>query len=370
MFCFLCRYAGDVARILIAPDSFKGSATSREVAVAVSRGWMAVRPEDEVTTISFADGGEGTLASIEDAIVNAERIPLKAQSGDGRENDCYWLLIRGDIAVIEMAMICGITTVDKLDALGAHSFGLGQAIAAASNDSRVKEILIAVGGSASTDAGVGALIALGFRCVDFTGNSIALGGGVLTNLSNITGEYIAPVRGVKILVDVQSPMTGIDGAAFVYGAQKGASVADVEELDKGLRNFLAIAGGVDVPGYGAAGGVSGGLAIVLGAQIVSGVETLADITGVVEKFSQVDLVITGEGTFDSQSYRGKVVGYLLDQTKARNVDARVVCGVNKNGDHENVVSLVEIAPSIEEAMKESKRWLEVAGGMLAHRCKM
>lgn len=358
-----------MAKILLVPDSFKGSATSQEVADAVGKGWLQERPEDQITSIAFADGGEGALDSIESAVDSSVRVPLGAQSGDGREQNCYWLLVGGETAVIEMAMICGITTVEKLDALGAHSYGLGQAIAAAAGDVRVKEILIAVGGSASTDAGVGALMALGYECVDSSGSAIALGGGALSELKKISGEFVAPVRGIKILVDVQSPMTGVDGAAHVFGPQKGASVADVESLDKGLKNFLTVVGGIDTPGYGAAGGVSGGLALVLGAQIVSGVETLAAITGVAEKLSQVDLMITGEGAFDSQSYQGKVVGYLLEQAKSHGVDAMVVCGVNKNGDDEKVISLVEIAPFIDEAMSKSKYWLEVAGGMLAQRYK-
>ena len=358
-----------MARILLVPDSFKGSATSQEVAAAVSKGWLQVRPEDQITSITCADGGEGTLASIESAVAGSVRVPVKVQSGDGREHDCYWLLVGGDTAVIEMAMICGITTVEKLNALGSHSYGLGQAIAAAAGDVRVKEILITVGGSASTDAGVGALMALGYECVDSSGSAIALGGGALSHVKKISGEFVAPVRGIKILVDVQSPMTGVDGAAHVFGPQKGASNADVELMDKGLTNFLSVVGGVDAPGYGAAGGVSGGLALVLGAQIVSGVETLAAITGVAEKLSHADLMITGEGAFDSQSYQGKVVGYLLEQAKSHGVDAMVVCGVNKNGDDERVISLVEIAPSMDAAISNPKYWLEVAGGMLAQRYK-
>jgi glycerate kinase len=356
-----------VARILLVPDSFKGTVTSQEVADAVSKGWLQERPEDQITSIAFADGGEGTLTSIEGAVVGSGRVPIKVQSGDGREHDSYWLLVDGDTAVIEMAMLCGITTVERLDALGSHSYGLGQAIAAAADDSRVKEILIAVGGSASTDAGVGALMALGCKCVDSSGSAIELGGGALNDLRKISGDFVAPVRGIKIMVDVQSPMTGLHGAAHVYGPQKGASVADVEVLDQGLKNFLDVVGAVDAPGYGAAGGVSGGLALVLGAQIVSGVQALAEITGVIDQISQVDCVITGEGAFDSQSYQGKVVGYLLGQAAARDVAAMVVCGVNKNGDDDRVVSLVELAPSVEAAITESTIWLEEAGKVLATR---
>lgn len=356
-----------MAKILLVPDSFKGSTTSQEVADAVSKGWLLERPQDQITSIAFADGGEGTVAAVENAVKGSVRVPVVAHSGDGRDHDCYWLLVNGDIAVIEMAMICGITTVEKLDALGAHSYGLGQVIAAAASDRRVKEIVIAVGGSASTDAGVGALMALGFQCLDETGSPVALGGGALINMKKISGDFAAPARGIKILVDVQSPMTGVAGAAHVFGPQKGTSPSDVELLDQGLKNFLEVVGGVDAPGYGAAGGVSGGLALVMGAQIVSGVQALAEVTGVIDLISQVDCVVTGEGAFDNQSYQGKVVGYLLEQAAAQGVPAMVVCGVNKNGEDKRVISLVELAPSVEAAITESTIWLEEAGKVLAAR---
>lgn len=356
-----------MAKILLVPDSFKGTVTSSQVANSVGKGWRQIRPTDEITCIPFADGGEGTLTAIESAINSSVRVPVITQSGDGRNHNSYWLLVNGDIAVIEMAMICGITTVEELSALGAHSYGLGQAIASAAGDARVKEILIAVGGSASTDAGLGAIMALGFDCVDADGEAVSLGGGALSELERIHGNFLAPIRGIKVLVDVQSPMTGFNGAAHVYGPQKGASPADVDLLETGLRNFLDVVGGLDAPGYGAAGGVSGGLALVLGAQIVSGVQTLAEITGVIERLSDVDCIITGEGAFDSQSYQGKVVGYLIEQAAAQGVAAMVVCGVNKNGDETRVISLVELAPSVEVAITESTIWLEEAGKVLAAR---
>jgi glycerate kinase len=357
-----------VARILLVPDSFKGSASSSEVANAVAKGWAATRTGDEITTIAFGDGGEGTLECIAGAAADAQKIELVAQGADGRDRTTYWLLVNGDTAVIEMAAICGITTLEKLDALGTHSFGLGQVIADALEHPEVREILVAVGGSASTDAGLGALVALGCKAVGADGD-LSLGGGALRNLTRIdlAAGYVAPERGVKILVDVQSPMTGADGAAFVYGPQKGASAGEVEVLDAGLQNFLTVVGAQDRAGYGAAGGVSGGLATVLGAQIVSGVETLAQISGLLERLDQIDCVVTGEGALDSQSFRGKVVGYVLEQAKARGVVAMVVCGVNKNGADDRVISLVEIAPTVDDAIKSPAKWLEVAGRRLAER---
>jgi len=358
-----------MARILLIPDSFKGSASSVEVAEAVAKGWQSERPDDEIVSIAFGDGGEGTLDSIENSVADSLRIPITVQAADGLEHQSHWLLINGSIAVIEMAMICGITTISQLNPLGAHSYGLGQAIRAALNDDRVSEILVAVGGSASTDAGVGAMTALGFDFKDSKGAPLALGGKSLTDLVSIDigSEFCSPSKRIRVLVDVQSPMTGEAGAAFVFGPQKGASVADIELLNRGLENFLVVAGKSDAPGYGAAGGVSGGLATILGAEIVSGVETLAEITGFLAQLDTAVCVITGEGSFDSQSFSGKVVGYVLEQAKIRNIESLVVCGINKNGDDPRIISLVELAPSIDAAMKESRYWLEVAGAELARR---
>ena len=358
-----------MARILLVPDSFKGSASSVEVAQAIKQGWLTERPSDEVLSIAFADGGEGTLASIESSVTNAERIPISVQAADGVEHQSYWLLVNGNTAVIEMAMLCGISTIGQLDPLGAHSYGLGQAIKAAFDDDRVNEILVAVGGSASTDAGAGAMMALGAKFRDSNGERLSLSGKALLDLHTIEFgfEYLAPTKRIKVLVDVQSPMTGKEGAAFVFAPQKGASVEEVELLNRGLENFLSVAQSTDQPGYGAAGGVSGGLAILLGAEIVSGVATLAEITGVIAQLDVTNCVITGEGSFDSQSYCGKVVGYVLEQAKTRGVDSVVVCGVNKNGDNPKVLSLVELAPSVEVAITESKHWLEIAGEIIARR---
>jgi glycerate kinase len=268
-----------------------------------------------------------------------------------------------------MATLCGITTVDQLDPLGAHSFGLGQAIKAALADDRVNEVLVAVGGSASTDAGMGALSALGFKGLDSGGNAVALGGGNLHLLARIENpaSFRKPSRGIKVLVDVQSPLTGRNGAAHIFGPQKGADAKQVEELDAGLAHFLEIVGAGDRPGFGAAGGVSCGLAVLLGATIVSGVETIAELIGLEEKIQGADCVITGEGSFDDQSYRGKAVGYLLEKSKEIERPVLIACGVNKNEESPSIISLIELAPSVQSAISDSQRWLIECGKVLASR---
>jgi glycerate kinase len=291
------------------------------------------------------------------------------QGATGIEHQSSWLLVGADTAVIEMATLCGITTVDQLDPLGAHSYGLGQAILAALADDRVNEILIAVGGSASTDAGMGALTALGFKALDADGKELARGGGDLHRFARIEvpNELRTLSRGMKVLVDVHSPLTGLNGAAHIFGPQKGADATQVEQLDKGLAHFLKILNVEDRPGFGAAGGVSCGLAVVLGASIVSGVSTIAELIGLEEKIKEADCVITGEGSFDDQSYRGKAVGYLLERAKEIERPVMIACGVNKNAESSSILSLVELAPSVQSAIDDSQHWLIECGKVLASR---
>jgi glycerate kinase len=358
-----------VAKILIAPDSFKGNSTSVQVATALADGWKMLRPQDEIVIAPFADGGEGTLDCIESVTPESVRIPITVQGATGIEHASSWLLVGSKIAVIEMATLCGIGTVDQLDPMGAHSFGLGQAIMAALEDERVNEILIAVGGSASTDAGIGALSALGFKALDAAGEELALGGGDLHRLARIEipTSVRKPDHGIKILVDVQSPLTGLNGAAHIFGPQKGAHARQVEQLDLGLAHFLNLLGVKDQAGYGAAGGVSCGLAVLLGATIVSGVSTIAELIGLQEKVKLSDCVITGEGSFDDQSYRGKAVGYLLDLARENDRPAMIACGINKNEKSPSIVSLVELAPTLESAIADSQSWLIECGKVLASR---
>jgi glycerate kinase len=358
-----------VAKILFAPDSFKGSATSAQVARALAEGWKISRPNDEIVIAPFADGGDGTLDCIESVTAESIRIPITVQGATGIEHQSTWLLVGADTAVIEMATICGITTLDELDPLGAHSFGLGQAIKAVLADDRVNEILIAVGGSASTDAGMGALSALGFKGLDADGKELARGGGDLHRLAHVEtpANHRMVARGIKVLVDVQSPLTGPNGAAHIFGPQKGADAEQVRLLNEGLLHFLKVLYVEDRAGFGAAGGVSCGLAVLLGATIVSGVESIAALIGLEEKIRVSDCVITGEGSFDDQSYRGKAVGYLLERAKEIERPVMIACGVNKNAESTSILSLVELAPSVQSAIDDSQHWLIECGKVLASR---
>ncbi len=247
-------------RILIAPDKFKGTLTAAEAAAAMAEGALRVYPEATVTTLPIADGGEGTLeasvaAGYEEKL-NAVVGPILKPVG------AAWAL-KGSTAVIETAQASGYLLSEPTveNALRAHSYGCGQLIAAAL-DAGATELIIGLGGSAMSDAGTGALRALGLQLLDAHGNLVPLGGGSLGQVAAVDASGLDPrlanVR-IRMAVDVDNPLYGVTGAAHVFAPQKGADPDAVELLDAGLRNLASVvrsATGVDinVPGAGAAGG--------------------------------------------------------------------------------------------------------------------
>jgi glycerate kinase len=355
-----------MSRIVIAPDSFKGSATSSEVASAIAMGWHSARPKDELIQMPFADGGEGTLMVIEWAKPSAQRIYCPDIS-----LDAYWLLVDESTAIVELAQVSGLTLLEKLDPMGAHTFDFGQVLASAAKDSRVERIYCALGGSASTDAGVGALMALGLKFLDSSGVPVGLGGGQLSNIESISsiGAVPVPKGGVTLLVDVQAQLCGSDGAASIYSPQKGATTDQTNNLESALSHFLTITGFPDGPGNGAAGGTAFGLCALWGAKIESGAEKIAQLCGLDAAMLGANLIITGEGRLDSQSFHGKVVGYLSKRAQAEAI-AIVYCVGSVVGDFpaESLggVSLTEIAGSSELAMHNPEQYLTQAGVLLSN----
>jgi glycerate kinase len=353
-----------MSRILIAPDSFKGSATSIEVASAIAQGWKSRRPEDELIQIPFADGGEGSLLTIEFAQPAAQRIYCPEVSPHA-----YWLLLDGSTAVVELAQVCGITLLSKLDPMGAHTFALGQVLAHAARDERVKRIYCALGGSASSDGGVGALMALGVKFYNSAGNPIGLGGEQLAHIETISTDLMLapPKDGVVLLVDVNSPLLGAHGAAATFAPQKGATQQQVHILENALSHFASKAGVSDSPGSGAAGGSSYGLHALWGARIENGAAKISDLCGIDAVISSVDLVITGEGRLDSQSFQGKVVGHLTQLAAAAHVPIAYCVGT-VDGDFPaqslGGVSLVQIAGSYVLAKSNPEKYLIEAGVQL------
>ena len=355
-----------MSRILIAPDSFKGSATSIEVASAIAKGWQSVRPDDELIQIPFADGGEGTLLAIEQAQPMAQRIYCPEVSADA-----FWLLLDDSTAVVELAQLSGLTLLQTLDPLGAHTYAFGQVLAMAAQDSRVERIYCALGGSASTDAGVGALMALGAKFLDVSGKSVGLGGGAITAIESISTSNVipAPKGGVVLLVDVQSPLLGLDGAAAIFAPQKGASSEQVVILENALHHFASLTGFLDSPGKGAAGGTAYGLCALWNATFESGAAKIAELCGIDAAIAKADLIITGEGRLDTQSFQGKVVGHLSQRAEAAGVPIAYCVG-SVVGDFPSPclggVSLSNIAGNVELAIGNPEKYLIEAGAQLTH----
>lgn len=349
-------------RVVIAPDSFKGSLGARQIAEAIAHGWRTVRPHDELVLLPLADGGEGTLDAIEAAVPGARRRSAGVVTGpDGRPTAGEWVLLPDGTAVVELAQCSGLPLMERLDARGATTRGLGEVISAAL-DAGARRLIIGLGGSASTDGGLGALRALGVAATDARGEPLADGGGELARLGalDLTALRPAPPGGVTVWTDVTAPLTGPFGAAAVFGPQKGAGPADVEALDAGLTTLARLLGGApDEPGAGAAGGAAYGFAAAWGARIESGADALVDLGGVGEAIDRADLVLTGEGRFDSQSLGGKLVGQLLARAGAHRTG--IIAGQVTASTEAWTASLVDLAGSTDAALADPARWVTAAG---------
>jgi glycerate kinase len=363
-----------VTRIVIAPDSFKGTSSAADAAAALAAGWHSVRPADELTLRPMADGGEGTLDAFESAVAGARRVPVTVRGpapGAGPVAT-HWLLLPDGTGVVELAATSGLALVHPLAPLDAHTAGFGEAIAAAL-DSGVSRLLLALGGSASTDGGAGALVALGARLTDAAGAPVARGNRGLGSLAHVDllGLRPLPPGGAVILGDVTNPLLGEHGAAAVFGPQKGADAATVEVLERHLarltermpeeRRGLAAA-----PGAGAAGGTGFGL-LVWGAEMGGGAQLVAAAVGLPAAIDGADLAITGEGRFDGQSEAGKAPTVVASLARDAGVPTALVAGAiaAEPRGFAASVALSDLAGSAAAAISEPLRWLEVAGAELA-----
>lgn len=309
-------------RILLAPDSFKESASAEAIAQAMARGIKRGNPQAECRLMPLSDGGEGLTQALVHATAgtlhNVETVdaigrPITAQFGFLGNNRASCIL---HTAVVELASASGLERVSPADrnALSASTFGTGLLIRAAI-DAGADRIVLGLGGSATTDGGTGLARALGFRFLDTAGHDIPLGGGSLVDLERIDDSEVPDfVKNVPIVLacDVTNPLTGPEGAAHVFAPQKGANTAQVELLDQGLANLahaIMQYNGRDIeriPGTGAAGGTGGGMLGLFNTTVRPGIELVLDLTHGREACAWADVIITGEGSIDSQTPYGKV----------------------------------------------------------------
>ena len=324
-------------RILVAPDSFKGTLSAAEAAMAMGRGVRRALPRASVTLRPVSDGGEGFIDAL---IPFMGGTPVRTEVQGplpGQRVRARWALVgKGTTAVIEIASAAGLMLVPpgKRDPRVTTTFGVGELIRSALKRN-VGSILVGIGGSATNDGGAGMASALGVKFLDSSGSALPPGGGALADLAHIdvTGlDGRLADTAVTVACDVTNPLTGSDGASRIFGPQKGGDPAAVALLDRALHRYADVLLrdlGVDVetiPGSGAAGGLGAGLIAFCNARLTSGIDLVLDVTGFDDALGSTDLVLTGEGRIDAQTRSGKALSGILRRARARHVPVAAVAG--------------------------------------------
>ncbi len=358
-------------KIVIASDSFKSSASSLEVATSIAEGILTTIPECEIHTVAIGDGGEGTL----DALLHSGFTPFEYKvTGPVGNHVTACIAIRDDVAIVEMAEASGLSQLPnkELAPLTATSFGTGELILKALNHG-VRTIILAVGGTATTDGGAGALQALGAQLLTSNGTAIERGGAGLIDLATIDltnlDSRIATTTFI-LASDVTNPLLGENGAAQIFAPQKGASAGDVQLLEKSLAHFSQVSGSTyaNSPGAGAAGGMGFMAFSFLGAKQRSGIEMVLDLVNFKQLLTGTDLVITGEGKFDSQSLGGKAPMGVLAAATALDISTVMVCGqadISGATNFKKVYALTEIEGDIEKCIATPATLLVKIGQQIA-----
>lgn len=369
-------------RVVLAPDSFKGSISAAEVAAALAEGWRDVDPDADIAARPMADGGEGTLDAFAAAIPGSTRMPVSVTGPHGRPVPASWLLLPATAdaphgtAVVELAGTSGIELLgDDLRPFDAHSLGFGEAIAAALDHrvegARVSRLVLGIGGSASTDGGIGMLTALGAQFRDAAGAAVPFGARGLDAVvaADLSALRSPPEGGVLVLTDVTNPLLGSVGSAAVFGPQKGLDPHGVARADAGLARLATLLpADPSAPGAGAAGGVGFGL-LAWGARLVPGAVEVAELVGLRDALRAASVVVTGEGSFDGQSAAGKAPTRVAALAAEAGVPVALVAGrIAPDADASAfaaAVSLTALAGSGAAAMATPYRWLRAAGAELA-----
>lgn len=366
MFCYF-----DSMKILLAPDSFKGSLTAVEAAKAMAEGARSVLPNAMIVELPIADGGEGTVDALV-RVTGGRTLKTTVTGPLGFPTVATWgILGDGTTAVLEMASASGLTLLarEQYRPRKTTTFGTGELIRAAL-DERVKKIVIGIGGSATNDGGAGAAEALGVRFLDGRGKRIGQGGEALAHLERIDLSGLDPrLKEIQMVVasDVENILCGPDGASAVYGPQKGATRDDVEILDKALHHYAGVihrSMGIDVlmlRGGGAAGGLGVGLTVFCKAELHRGIDLVLDAIGFDGHLRNADVVLTGEGRIDSQLRFGKALAGILERATRNSVPVLGIAGFLEGspeqycgqGQFTDVLSLTGEAVSIDEAMNNA-----------------
>ncbi|MHD0396519.1 glycerate kinase [Staphylococcus simulans] len=331
-----------VRKIVIAPDSFKETLTAAEAAQAIELGLKVVLPETIIyDKIPMADGGEGTMQSLHDALGGIIK-PVKATDALGRIIDAHYSYVEHTkTAIIELAETSGLEKIEptKRDPLVTSTFGTGQLILSALNQGAQK-IILGIGGSATNDGGVGMMKALGVKFLDDEGNSLPEGGAALINLAHIDRSQLdTRLKNVtfEVVCDVDNPLLGSTGATHTYATQKGASPKAIEQLEQALTHYNQVLTETfqqdyaHIPGAGAAGGTGIALVAFLAADLSRGIDIVLHETNLKARLKDADLCITGEGKIDRQTIYGKTPIGVAQTAKLFNMPVIALCGVTGEG---------------------------------------
>lgn len=321
-------------KIIVAPDKFKGSLTSMQACKAIEQGIKKVIPDARVLLFPMADGGDG-FDEVLQHYLQTETVSCNTVDPLMRSvSATYQLNNFSKTAIIALSAASGLVLLkeEERNPLHTTTFGTGLLIKHAIEHGAEK-IILGLGGSATNDAGMGILAALGFQLFDMDGNSLTPVGENLKYINRIKQPAVIPSISFQIACDVENVLFGKDGAAFVYAAQKGASAADINFLDKGLENIAAIIqiqtgrGLAGIPGAGAAGGVAAGLMAYFDCKIIPGAKLVMEASNILEQLPGAALFITGEGKLDSQSINGKVIQHIAQLGNQHQVPVIALCGI-------------------------------------------
>lgn len=356
-------------KIVISIDSLKGSLTSIEAANAIKKGILSVDNKSDVVIMPLADGGEGTVEALVQGMNGEEKVISVTGPINEKVNATYGILKETNTAIIEMAQASGLPLVpaELRNPLNTTTYGVGEIIKEAI-EKGCRNFIVGIGGSATNDCGVGMLQALGFEFYDENDNLVGLGGKVLNQIKRINTENKLKELdecNFKIACDVNNPLYGENGAAYIYGPQKGATKEIVKELDKGLKNFAEVVKkdlGKDIAhieGAGAAGGLGFGFLGFLNSKLESGIKIILDEIKLEEVVKDADLVITGEGRLDNQTAMGKAPIGVAKLAKKHGAKVIAIAGCttpdavkcNEEG-IDAYFSIVNKAMTIDEAMKK------------------
>lgn len=356
-------------KVVVASDSFKGCLSSMQVADVVERALLQTCPLCKVVKVDVADGGEGTMDALRRTL-GGQKICNEVSDSLGRPIQASYVILKDGItAVVEMAAASGLTllSLQERNPLKTSTYGTGQLIADAL-DKGCRRFLIGIGGSATNDAGMGMLQALGYRFLDAQGNALHGCGESLEKVVSIDGSSVNPaLKESEFIVacDVEAPLYGPTGAAHIFAPQKGADPEMVERLDKGLKHFLEVVAKLEnftekysrIPGSGAAGGLGFGFKAFLNARLERGIDMVLDSIGFDSIIENADLIITGEGRVDSQTLTGKTPYGVLQRAKRQGIPVVAIGGTvhltqeqTQAAGFRSVLQITPLGMSLEDAM--------------------